>query len=211
MSLDEEIAALRAEVAALKRQATAASDYVAICNLQATYGYYVDKTLWDQAADLFAPDGTLEIAGRGLFKGQDRVREYLHRLPSLEYGTIFNHMQLQPVIHLADDGAIAKGRWRTFIQIGWLGKEARWGEAIYENEYVKRDGVWRIAKLHGFITYYVEYDKGWNQGGVPLLGPIKGLEPDEPSTVKYEAFPNVFVPPYHYDNPVSGRKFLAGE
>ncbi len=109
MSLDQEIAALREEVAALRRKAEAATDYVAICNLQASYGYYVDKTLWDQAADLFAPEGTLEIAGRGLFKGQDRVRQYLHRLPSLEYGTVFNHMQLQPVIHIAEDGPKCEG------------------------------------------------------------------------------------------------------
>ncbi len=207
MSLDQEIVALREDVAALRRKAEAATDYVAICNLQASYGYYVDKTLWDQAADLFAPEGTLEIAGRGLFKGQDRVRQYLHRLPSLEYGTVFNHMQLQPVIHIAEDGQTAKGRWRTFMQVGWLGREARWGEATYENDYVKQDGVWKIAKLHGFITYYVEYDKGWSHGGVPLLGPIKGLEPDEPSTIAYEAFPSVFIPPYHYDNPVSGRRY----
>ena len=27
---------------------------MAICNLQAAYGYYVDKTLYDEAADLFS-------------------------------------------------------------------------------------------------------------------------------------------------------------
>lgn len=211
MTVEQEIAALRAEVAELRRKAQAAQDTAAICNLQAIYGYYVDKTLWDQAADLFAEEATLEIAGRGLFKGRDRVREYLHRLPSLKYGTVFNHFQLQPVIHIADDGETAKGRWRTFIQIGWLGKEARWGEGTYENEYVKRGGRWMILKLHSFITYYVEYDRGWNEGGVPLKGPIEGLVPDEPATIAYEAFPGVFIPPYHYDNPVSGRTFVPGE
>ncbi len=50
------------------------------------------------------------------------------------------------------------------MQVGHLGKEARWGEATYENEYVKQDGVWKISKLHGFITYYVEFDKGLEQG-----------------------------------------------
>ncbi|MGB3796474.1 MAG: nuclear transport factor 2 family protein [Alteraurantiacibacter sp.] len=57
-----------------------------IVNLQGAYGYYVDKGLggkglWDKAAILFADDGTLEIAGRGVYDRRDRVREYLGRLP----------------------------------------------------------------------------------------------------------------------------------
>ena len=110
-----------------------ADDYIAIANLQAIYGYYVDKSRWDDAADLFAADATLEIAGRGLFRGQPRIREYLHQLGPLEYGRLFNHMQLQPVINVAADGQSAKARWRSLMQVGHLGKEARWGEATYEN------------------------------------------------------------------------------
>jgi hypothetical protein len=34
---------------------------------------------------------------------------------------------------------------------------------------------------------------------------LDNLDPDAPPTVKYGAFPEVFVPPYHYKNPVSGR------
>lgn len=121
-----ELATLKSQVAALQQQAQASSDWTAIANLQAIYGYYVDKMRWDDAADLFARDATLEIAGRGLFTGQDRIRTYLHALGKLEYGTLFNHMQLQPVIHIAPDGLAAQARWRAFIQAGHLGKEARW-------------------------------------------------------------------------------------
>jgi hypothetical protein len=200
-----EMDTLKAQVTALKLQAQASQDWTQIANLQATYGYYVDKMRWDDAADLFAKTATLEIAGRGLFEGQDRIRTYLHALGKLEHGTLFNHMQLQPVIHVAPDGMVAQARWRTFMQVGHLGKEARWGEATYENEYVKEGGVWKISKLHGFITFYVEFDKGWNKGGVALPQRLEQLEPDAPPTVRYGAFPDVFVPPYHYKNPVSGR------
>jgi hypothetical protein len=200
-----EVAALKGQVAQLQQQAQAANDWTSVANLQATYGYYVDKMRWDDAADLFAKDATLEIAGRGLFEGQDRIRTYLHALGKLEYGTLFNHMQLQPVIHIAQDGLSAQARWRAFIQVGHLGKEARWGEATYENAYVKEGGIWKIRKLHGFITYYVEFDKGWNKGGVALPQKLGDLDPDAPPTVKYGAFPEVFVPPYHYTNPVSGK------
>lgn len=34
--------------------ARAAEDYRDLVNLQGGYGHYVDKGLWDQAADLFA-------------------------------------------------------------------------------------------------------------------------------------------------------------
>lgn len=203
MALEEEVAALRQEVAALRAEARAATDYIAISNLQRAYGYYVDKGLWDEAADLFAEDGTLEIAGRGVYKGRERVRLYLHRLPAYGRGILFNHMQLQPVIHV--DGDRARARWRTFIQLGILDAEARWGEATYENEYVREDGIWQIARLHGFITFYSEYDVGWNKGGVKLVRSVEGLQPDAPPTYDYEAFPEVFIPPFHYANPVTGR------
>ena len=201
------LAGLAARVAALEIKARAAADYVAICNLQAAYGYYVDKTLYGEAADLFARDGRLEIAGRGLFIGQERVRHYLQQLPKLSFGTVFNHMQLQPVITIAPDGRSARGRWRAFIQIGWLDREARWGEGTYENQYLREDGVWKIASLHFFTTYYVEFDKGWNQGGVALAGPLAAAHPDAAPSVQYQAFPSVFIPPYHYANPVTGRRF----
>ena len=203
MNLEAEVEALRREVESLRAEARAASDYIAISNLQRAYGYYVDKGLWDEAADLFAEDGTLEIAGRGVYRSRERVREYLHQLPEFRRGVLFNHMQLQPVIHV--DGDRAKARWRTFIQLGILDAEARWGEATYENEYVREGETWQIARLHGFITFYSEYDQGWNKGGVRLLRSIKGLQPDEPSTYEYEAFPEVFIPPFHYPNPVSGK------
>lgn len=202
--MEQDLDALRREVADLRAQARAATDYIAICNLQASYGYYVDKGLWDDAADLFAPDGTLEIAGRGVYAGRERVRQYLHALPSYGYGTLFNHMQLQPVVHVEPDGERARARWRTFIHIAFLGREARWGEATYENAYRRIDGTWTIASLHGFITYYCEFDKGLNHGGVPLLRSIDGLQPDFPPTIGYEAFPETFVPPFHYAHPVTG-------
>lgn len=203
--MDDEIAALRAELAALRARQDAlelaaqqAHDHLAIINLQAAYGYYVDKGLWDQAADLFAPDGTLELAGRGVFVGRERVRAYLQHLPPYGHGTLYNHMQLQPVIHVDAADGTAQGRWRAFMMVGGLEREARWGEATYENTYVRLDGAWHIASLHGFMNIYVEYDEGWHRGGVALLRSIDGLAPDRPPTVEYECYPEPFIAPFHY-------------
>jgi hypothetical protein len=200
-----EIEALKAAVAQLQKQVQSSQDSIAISNLQAAYGYYVDKCEWDQTADLFAKDGTLEIGLRGVWVGQDRVRAYLHTLPQLKYGTLFNHMQLQPKIDVAPDGLTAKARFRAFEQFGMLHRSAQWAEGTYENEYVKEDGVWKIKKLHYYMTYYVDYYKGWDQGGNPAPGPIAGFPPDQAITVPYKLYPDVFIPPYHYKNPVTGK------
>jgi hypothetical protein len=198
-ALRREIAALRADHTALARRAQRAEDHLAILNLQAAYGYYVDKGLWDQAADLFAEDGALELAGRGVYVGRERVRAYLHHLPPYGYGVLYNHMQLQPVVHVDVAAGTAKGRWRSFMQVGSLGAEARWGEATYENEYVRVGDDWRIASLHAYMNFYVEYEQGWNKGGVKLLRSIEGLRPDLPPTMEYESYPEPLIAPFHYD------------
>ncbi len=193
-----EIEELRAELALLKAERD-------IQRLQVAYGYYVDKAQWDEAADLFARDATLEIAARGQFRGQDRIRAYLHALPPLEHGTVFNHMQLQPLITVAPDGQSAKGRWRAIMEVGFLGREELCGEATYENAYVKEDGVWKIARLHAFVTYYVRWNEGWSAGGVPMGTALPQMMPDAPQTVAYGSYPDVYIPPYHYPNPVTGK------
>jgi len=204
-NLAAEVQSLKAQLAALTERVRNTEDYAALINLEDAYGYYVDKCQWDQAADLFAKDGTLEIGQRGVYVGQDRVRQYLHRLPSLQYGVVFNHMQIQPVITLGADGKSAKARWRAVIQAGVLHKYAQWGEGTYENEYVKEDGVWKFKKLHAYFTYYVDYDKGWDKGGAAPPGPIKDFPPDHPPTEVYSTYPDVYIPPYHYKNPVTGK------
>lgn len=194
-----DMAQLLARIEALEARALAAEDYRDLMNLQAAYGYYVDKGLFDKAADLFAEHGTLEIAGRGVYVGRERVREYLHHLPPYVDGTIYNHMQLQPVLHIDSAAGTAKGRWRTLMMVGFVGREGRWGEATYENSYVREQGKWRIASLHGIINFYAEYEEGWHKGGVALLRSTDGLQPDRPPSFDYEAHPKAVIAPFHYD------------
>lgn len=193
---ETELSIIRAELAELCAERD-------IVRLQTAYGYYVDKAQWDEAADLFARDAMLEIAGRGLFCGQDRIRAYLHALPPLTHGTVFNHMQLQPLVTV--NGDVAKGRWRAIMEVGFLGREELCGEGLYENEYVREEGVWKISKLHFFVTYYVRWNEGWSKGGVPMGTPLPEMQPDAPQTVDYMSFPHIHIPPYHYPNPVTGK------
>ncbi len=205
--LPAELRALPERVAALQRRTERLADEQAIETLQRSYGYFVDKALWKDAADLFTQDGTLEIGGRGVFVGRKRVLEYLEWLApeGLVRGKLFDHLQLQPIVTVAPDGRTAKGRWRFFAQVGDHGKTGLWGIGTYENEYVKEDGVWKIAALHSYFRMYAPYAEGWGKTALPNTRPEKDLPPDRPPTVVHEIYPATFIPDCHYPNPVTGR------
>ncbi len=205
--------ALARRAAAVDAELARLEDENAIVELQRSYGYYTDKQLWSEAADLFADGGTLEIGGSGVYVGKARVLEYLRSLgpEGPQPGRLFDQMQLQPVVHVAPDGRTAKARWRTFAQEAVHGEYARWGVGVYENEYVKEGGVWKIAKLHFFTTMYTPYEDGWGKTALPLGEPSAELPPDRPPSIRYEAYPAAFVAPFHYENPVTGAPPYAGE
>ncbi len=205
MDLEDRLVELEARLSKVEKRAQKAEDHLAIANLQRIYGYYVDKSQWEQVADLFARDAVLEINGRGRFIGHERIREYMRHFGPPKEGLLMNHMQLQPVIHVADDGLHASGRIRALMMVGQMGDHAMWGEAIYENAYLKEDGVWKIAKLKAYQVLYTPYDKGWGLEASPLLSEFGDFPPDEPIE-PYPVFPEYFCPPYHYRNPVSGRE-----
>jgi hypothetical protein len=203
--LAAQLADLGERLEALEKRAQAAEDHLAVGNLQRAYGYYVDKSQWEHVADLFARDAVLEINGRGRFNGHERIREYMRHFGPPKRGLLMNHMQLQPVIHVDPDGVRAHARVRALMMVGQMGDHAMWGEAIYENDYVKEDGVWKIARLKAWQVLYTPYDKGWAQEVLPLLSEFGDFPPDEPID-PYPVFPDYFCPPYHYPNPVSGRE-----
>ena len=176
-------------------------------NLQRIYSYYLDRALWDQITDLFAANGTIEIGMRGLYMGKQRIRESLELFgpQGLSDGRLMDHANLQPVITVAPDGRRANGRVRAFIMNGTYGKSGAIGEGIYENSYVKEDGVWKIQSLHFYTTFGSDYDKGWATSAIPAPQPSDKIPPDRPPTVSYRNYPTYYVPPFHYPNPVTGE------
>ncbi|HET7607326.1 MAG TPA: nuclear transport factor 2 family protein [Gammaproteobacteria bacterium] len=204
----------RARLAAVQARAVRIDDVNAIQNLQGSYGYYTDKMLWDEVVDLFADDGTIEIGPSGVYAGKDSIRRYLLSLRDGKQGplesVLNDHFQLQPIVTVADDGLTAKGRWRLFLMTGESGSGSggNWGEGVYENEYVKDNGVWKIRSLHWYANFIAPYEGGWlnaDPKAIESHAMGRGVTPDRPSTVSYEPYPGVFVPPFHYVNPVTGQ------
>ena len=202
------ITALETKLAALEHEIGILEDTKAIKRLQRAYGYYADKKLAGEIAALFAADATAEIGGLGVFVGEARIAELYRFLlgDGLKDGELFNHIILQGVVDVAPDGNTAKGRWRALIQLGQHGETAIWSEGPYENEYVKENGVWKFGKVHWYATLTAPYDPGWHRAQIPLAGPSPELPPDLPPTETYASYPSAYLPMYHYDNPVSGRK-----
>ena len=82
---------------------------------------------------------------------------------------------------------------------------ANWMGGVYENDFAKVDGEWKIARDQVFNTYFAVYDQGWKDitrrapPGITDSNP-----PDLPPSLPFEMFPSAFLPPYHDPNPVTG-------
>lgn len=196
-----------ARLAAYTERVERLEDVDRIENLQAYFGYFFDKGLWHDATDTFAANGSFEYGRRGVYIGKDRIRRALLLFgpEGLANGYLNNHMMLQPIITVAPDGRTATGRWQGMVQLAEPGANGVWGVGIYENEYVKERGVWKIAKLHFYVTALGEYDAGFMRGAQMMEGPSALFPPDRPPSEAYRSFPAAYIPPFSFDHPVTGR------
>lgn len=210
-ALAARVQAIEKQLAELQARLTAQEDLAAIEKLTRAYGYYVDKNLWNQVVDLFADDCSVEIGARGVYlgkKGADRLFRMVMGggKIGLPPGRLFNHFQIQGIVDVDPGGRTAKGRWRAFVQVASFGGSATWSEGVYENQYVKENGVWKFREMRFWPTYYTPFEDGWAKRNLPNNGPSKEYPPDLPSTDNAGVFPYLnMVPPFHYKNPVTGK------
>lgn len=191
---------------ALDGRITRLEDLNAIERLQRAYGYFVDKSQWTQLSHLFTEDATLEIGGKGLFLGRHRVLEYMQTAfgpDGAKENVLANHMQFQPIPDISADGTTGWVRSRAYVM-----SNAGWGLPLYENEYRKEDGVWKISRLSGPFTMYTSWE-GWGRNALNNTWPDKfEPAPDLPPSTVYLTYPAYYIVPFHYPNPVSGRAMV---
>jgi hypothetical protein len=195
------LTSLAVRVTELARRAALLRDQAEVTNLQDTYGYAVERKLWDQAANLFAADGTMELGLQGVYVGKASIRRVLAGQPA---GELNDHVYLQTLVSVAPDERTANARGVELIMSNGPGG-GELSEGIYENTFTKQDGNWKIQSVHFYPRMIVDAAAGWAKSAKPAPGPSKEFPPDRPPTASYEIYPKFAVAPFHFDNPVTER------
>ncbi|MBZ5633253.1 MAG: nuclear transport factor 2 family protein [Acidobacteriia bacterium] len=189
----------------LAQRAARLNDQAEVTNVLDTFGYAVDRKLWDQASGLFANDGTMELGLQGVYAGKASIRRALDQFgpQGLRDGELNDHVYLQTLVSVAPDGRTAKARGVELIMSSTAGGEL--SEGVFENTFVKLNGAWKIQSVHFYPRMIVDAAAGWAKSAKPAPGPSKEFPPDRPPTASYEIYPKFAVAPFHFDNPVTGK------
>lgn len=224
MSTQEEIAALKKRIDMLEHELGIQQDIHAIRRLQYIYGYFIDKSQYNEVVDLFADDAEVWFMG-GIYKGKAGVRRlYVDRFRKRftedhngpRYGWLLDHPQVQMIIDVAPDRKTAEVRGRSMMQAGLHetaeGEQRQWFEGgVYENRYVREDGIWKISRLGYFPFWHARYEEGWAKTPIDFIPMAKTLYPEDPIgpdeliDPQPRLWPATDVVPFHYTHPVTGK------
>lgn len=222
---------LRTQVAELTDRLSKLEDIAAIRRIQFAYGYYIDYCHYDDVVDLFAEDAEVVFLS-GVYKGHAGIRrlyvEWIQQLfnqgrEGADDGFLFDHIQMQDIVTVADDRRTAKGRFRGVLLGGSHdirkyrpeGVPQQFMESgIYENDYVRQDGVWKIKRLDYMLQWQADYETGWAHTDAHLRPaqvcyPEDPLGPDYLLDVKRETWPYRQDTPVHFAHPVVAKKLIG--
>jgi len=206
---EAKIKSLESEVKALKKQMQRLDDIEAIKRLQCAYGYYLEHWMGDEIIDCFAKDNP-EVAGtfvEGTYKGPEGIRRYFGRMKETPPEFLHMVMQVSPVITVDENGKTAYGRWYGYG--GILSKAAQpldpaMMAVIYEMDYIKENGVWKILKLRLQMHYAYPTRMPQPPPDGKQQAPRMQLNPDE--WAQYDTqYPSGYIYPFHFVHPVTGK------
>jgi len=225
---------LESRLEALEHRVGELEDINAIRRLHWAYGYYIDFNRAEDVVQLFARDGSVVFLS-GEYLGHAGVRRlygtwfqnfFTQGVNGPVYGFLLDHFQMQDVITVAPDRKTAKGRFRGMLFGGSHESREYMPEnlplqfmeaGLYENDYVREDGVWKIKRLDYMMQWQSEYDDGWSKTFSHLqpataIYPENPLGPDillPPDQVR-QTWPHRQDVPMHFAHPRFGA-VLAGE
>lgn len=99
---------------------SALSDGDAVRNLQHAYGYYVDRKMWDDVADLFDEPGSYSVEGQQPARGRAAIRRALEAdgEQGLKHGELKDHIQANVLVCVSADGTTAQARGLVLSMTG---------------------------------------------------------------------------------------------
>jgi hypothetical protein len=211
-SLEAKVKTMESEIKSLKKQMQRLEDIDAIKRLQCAYGYYLEHWMGDEIIDCFAKDNP-EVSGtfvEGTYKGPEGIRRYFGGMKEVPPEFLHMVMQVSPVITVAEDGRTAHGRWYGYggiLSHATVPLDPAIMAVIYEMDYIKEDGAWKILKLRLLMHY------AYTSGKIPPPPPPDSkeaprerpkLSPDEWAEHDTQ-YPSGYIYPFHYVHPVTGK------
>lgn len=204
--LETQVKKLKRTVEDKERQLQTLQDIEDIKRLQCAYGYYLEHWMGPEIIECFS--NSSEVCGtfvEGTYQGPEGIRRYFGRTKEISPEMHHMVMQVSPVITISPGGKKAYGRWYGY---GTVMLEATkplnpmYMHVIYEMEYIKEDGVWKILKLQLCMNY------AYTQGGVPHASkPVQNIKLDPDISAEFETgYPSGFIYPMHFKHPVTGKE-----
>lgn len=206
---------LESRIEALEKEIKALKDIDKIKTLQRAYGYYLEHWMSEEVIDCFSdsPDVVLALY-EGTWLGKKGIKKYFTR-ENISPEFLHQVMQLSPIIDLDPDGKKAKGRWYSWGAVAApveKGVRQIFMGGIYECEYIKENGTWKILKLEYSLQIAADPRVGW-------VGPERVATTDSNVKRKYAGpkpdvaphgmdtrYPSGFIFPFHYKHPVTGKE-----
>ena len=217
MSEASRLEALEAKLKSLEHELGIQKDIEEIRRLHWIYMYYNHNRMAKQIMGLVSENAeSIEIGGRGVYKGKEGFRKNFlspGASPDAEaqdvgwnFGNTLFQMGGMDVITVGDDRKTAKGRFNVLTPVitGWPDNQRILLNAgVYEQGFVKEDGVWKISKFKYVHTFMVHF-QDLKVNPQYSRWPDKEIPADEPTTW-YHPFPEGGTFPFHFKNPVTGE------
>ena len=147
----------------LQQQVDRLTSIEAIKHLKAQYCAYCDDGYdADGICTLFEADGVFDGGEEfGRYQGHAAIHAFFTGVSSQ---IVFAaHLVLNPIISL--DGDRANGKWWLLMPCTYRGEgepaEGRWLLSQYDDDYVRRDGVWRFQTLRAVVRFFVPQGEDW--------------------------------------------------
>jgi hypothetical protein len=193
-----------APAAALADRIARLNDEAQVQRLQNAYGFYVDRRMWDDVADLFAPGATLEAAEGPRLTGRAAIRTQLEAIApaGLRAGELNDHLQLDTIVTVDPGGQTAHARGVDYGMVGRNGGDAYWTVATFENDFVKKGDVWMVQAMRLYPRGRTDYYKGWAESAL-VEQPLAPA--NEPSAMSRLQYPAQGFPTLSFRNPVTGK------
>ena len=214
------------KVRALEKEVDRLKAVEAIRKLEHAYSFYLVMWMPDEIMDLFCDrdDVTLEWP-EGTFFGREGLKKFFGNInPNKDPEFMHQMMHLSDVITIAENGETGKGRWWGFgamaLPMGEAGVMQALACGIYENDFIKENGTWKLWKIKWVPVYSGTPATGWvkpDRVAKPRPQPGEGeisvpewWDSDLPAKGIDYAYPSGYILPFHFRHPITGKETSEG-